>query len=324
MIGTDYREARVRIEQLQYLEAIVEHGSFRAASRALGVSQPTLSQQIRRLEQELGLQLLHRDYARTVITPELDVLALDVRAVLDAQRRLVERARALRSANSDTLRIGAIPTLSRVLLGRVLARFRATHNDASFEVHEDGSLALWSRLSKGDLHMALLSSDVDDPLGPGFASVELFRDKPVLVVSKKHPLAKHRSVRIKDVASENWIIQGEGYSLRRTLFRLAGGSDLNILYESNSSAATLHLVAANMGIAVLGIFGVMAGDALDRESVALLPISDAREIVLRVAWRRDYAAPTPAYELRSLISEFVVPVKERLRPMQHRLGFERM
>jgi len=126
---------------------------------------------------------------------------------------------------------------------------------------------------------------------------------------------------MSQLVDEDWIVQGEGYALRRTLLRLTGGSNLNILYESNSAGGALHLVASSMGIAFLGLLSVLAGDVNDRKRVALVPVPDAGDIVLTMISREGYNPPPAAREFRSLVVQESLKLRQRLQVATQELGW---
>lgn len=302
----------MRIEQLRYLDAILELGSFRAAADSLGVSQPTLSQQLRRLEEELDLVLVSRTRTGAVPTAEAQPLLPLVKRMLDQERALREEAGAVRGLRTGYVRLGSIASLSRSVLAPALLSYRKQFPNVRLEVLEGGSLTLVDHVRAGELDLGLLSVAEDEPIDDDIALTELCRDRPMLCVARDHPAVRLTRPRIRDLADEPWIVQGTGSSLRQMLARNSGGHHLNIIYQSNSPTSTLHLVAAGMGIAILGRLTIENSNPADIRRIAALPVPGP-DLLIASAARKDTNPPPAVRELRHVLAPGFERLNKRWR-----------
>ena len=304
----------MKLTQLRYLQAVIETGSFRAAARRLGVSQPTVSEQIKLLEEELDLVLVSRGGGSTKPTAEAATLMPIVGRLLDEERNLREEAASVHGLNTGTVRLGSISTLSQTIVAEVLPTYRHVHPRIKFSVFEGGSRTITEQVRSGDLDLGLIAMAADEPLGDEYVVSHLFDDRTVLCVPKSFNTPHGARLRLPDLAAEPWIVQGEEYSRHRMLTRLAGSTALNVVYQSNNPNSTLRLVAAGVGIALVSEMSYLTCDLADRRQVRLIPI-DAPAMVLCMV-SRTHAAPSPAVrELRPLLRRAAVKVRSRLQEL---------
>lgn len=294
----------MRLSQLHYLQAVLEAGSFRAAARKLGVSQPTLSQQIKLLEEELDVSLLNRTSSKTVATAEISTLLPHVTRILQEEQYLVDQAGAVRGLRVGNVRLGSITILSQTILADALPEFRRAYPSVKFSVWEGPSGIIAERVRSGEIDLGLIAVAPDEPLEQGLVYSDLFTDRTVLCAPHDFVLPKKSKFRIADFADSPWIIQGEGYARHRMLTRLAAGANLNVVYESTNPNTTLRLVASGVGIALVSEISFSTGDAADLKRIRLLPIS-APDLKLSMVSRKDTMPPPAIRELRGFLLDSV-------------------
>jgi len=241
----------VELHQLRYFVAVAERGHFTRAAAALGVAQPSVSKQIRRLESEIGDPLFDRTAGRVTLTDAGTVLlpwAKRVLADLDAARAEVA---GLASLEGGRLSVGATPSISTVLLPPVLAEFHRAHPGVALSVHEAGSRDLVRLLEAGDLDLALVVLPVphDDLL----ATTAVLREDLVLAVPAAHPLAKRRSVRVAELRGVPLVMFREGYDLRATTSAACEAAGFHPVFavEGAEMDGVLRMAAAGIGVAVV-------------------------------------------------------------------------
>lgn len=239
----------MELHQLRYVLAVAETGNFtRAATRSF-VAQPSLSQQIAKLEQELGHRLFHRLGRRAVPT--------------DAGRIFIERARrilmdvedAVKEMRDDpqvgrTISIGAVPTLAPYLLPLLIQRTRETMPNLRVLTREGFRADLVEAVVRGELDLALASLPLKDPR----LSIEpVFAESLLLVVSRDHRLAEAPDVRPSDLAEEYFVMLGDGSTLTSQIQRFCGEYDFTprIGYRCAQVATLKALVATGVGVAIL-------------------------------------------------------------------------
>ena len=241
----------MELHQLRYFVAVAEHRHFTRAAADLGVAQPSVSKQIRKLEVEIGDPLFDRTAGRITLTDAGTVLlpwAKRVLADLDAARAEVA---GLATLEGGRLSVGATPSISTVLLPPVLAQFHRAHPGVALSVREAGSRDLVRLLEVGDLDLALVVLPVphDDLL----ATTAVLREDLVLAVPADHPLAKRRTVRVAELRGLPLVMFREGYDLRTTTIAACEAAGFHPLFavEGAEMDGVLRMAAAGIGVAVV-------------------------------------------------------------------------
>lgn len=252
----------MELHQLRYFVAVAEHRHFTRAAADLGVAQPSVSKQIRKLEDELGDPLFLRTAGQVTLTDAGTVLlpwAKRVLADLDTARAEVA---GLASLEGGRLSIGATPSVSTVLLPPVLAKFHHAHPGIALTVREAGSRDLVRRLEAGDLDLALVVLPV--PHADLLATTQILREDLVLAVPTGHPLAKRRVVRVAELRGVPLVMFRDGYDLRDTTIAAceAAGFHPTFALEGGEMDGVLRMAAAGIGIAVVPSIVVERGGSL--------------------------------------------------------------
>ena len=293
----------MELHQLRYFVAVAEHRHFTRAAADLGVAQPSVSKQIRKLEAEIGDPLFDRTAGRVALTDAGTVLlpwAKRVLADLDAARAEVA---GLASLEGGRLSVGATPSVSTVLLPQVLAGFHRAHPGVALAVYEAGSRDLVRRLEAGDLDLALVILPV--PHEELFETTPLIREELVLAVAKQHPLARRKSVKVGDLRGVPLVMFREGYDLRSATIAACeqAGFHPTFAVEGAEMDGVLRMAAAGVGVAVVPSMVVQKGGPL--VAVRLAQPTLMRSIGL--AFRRDRhhsrAADAFATELRASVRD---------------------
>jgi len=194
--------------ELRAVLKIAELGSFTQAARSLGVTQPAISQQVARLEAELGKPLFDRQGRRIALTEAGEKLcrhAGQIVALADDARRIVTD-----DDDSGTVIVAAIPTIAPYLLPTVLSDFRDAHPRAQLEVHEEVTASLLQRCANGEIDVGLLAL----PAERRYLHFEkLYDEELLLVLPADHPLAKKGKVRLEDLHEEPFVLLDEAHCL---------------------------------------------------------------------------------------------------------------
>ncbi len=241
----------MRSEQLRYLEAAIRHGSLRKAAQEVGVGQPTLSQQIQRLEEDLNVILLIRRANGVLPSAEAQILLPHIRQVLQANRALREEAGLINGLRSGSVRLGAVATASQILLPKVVPLYQNSFPNVRFSVWESGSQAVRDSVISGELDLGLVVGTDDPASSAGLTSTDLIFDEVLLCVSRHHPLAEKPTVGIDDLEGQSWVVSAHGYALRELVDRTFSPPAQDIVYETTNPHTSLLMVAAQVGIAML-------------------------------------------------------------------------
>lgn len=244
----------VTLQQLAYFLAVADVGSFTRAAESLGVAQPTLSRQLRALEDELGAPLVERGGrdGPTLTAAGEAVLPLARRMLADAEgaRRTVAEIVGLRRGR---VRVGATPSLCIGILADVLRIFHEQHPDIRLELTESGSQPLVAGLVRGDLDVALVIVP-DDGVDPALTTEPLLRERlSVASPASGPPVSRRGSIGIRDLGRRPLVLPRPGYDVRLTALRAiadAGGTP-QIAVQGGEMDAVLRLVEAGTGVALV-------------------------------------------------------------------------
>jgi DNA-binding transcriptional LysR family regulator len=288
----------MELAQLRYLVALAEERHFTRAAAREHIAQPALSQQIRRLEAELGLSLVDRTTRRVEMTEAGELLVARARRVLAELEAAHTEMQAVRGVEVGHVTVGALHTMGLVDLSLVLAIFHRRHPRVELTVREQSSEELAEMLRVDELDLAFLS--VTERIERhGLGCHQLVSEEVMAILPPGHPLARRKRIRMRELADEQFISFREGARLRELLEGAArqAGFDPQVKLESNESQRIRRLVARGMGVALLPRSDAMA-PGVDVSAVALIEPALTRDITL--AWRADRRHSPAAAEFMEL------------------------
>ncbi|MHA3915074.1 hydrogen peroxide-inducible genes activator [Halovulum sp. GXIMD14793] len=277
------------LKQLRYFVALADMHNFRRAAERVGVSQPSLSQQIVALEGALGLELVERGRRGAVLTP-------GGRRVLEQARKVIEEAAVLhahaagaRDGTHVTIRLGSTPTLGPYFLPFVMRRLHEDYPALKVVVRDAAPLVLQDELLEGrhDLILTQLPVRSSD-----LAVKRLFREPLKLVVAQDHPMTRKVTVTDADLTGEDMLALSSGYLLQSQVSALSEevGGNLRQDYEGTSLDALRHMAALNMGVAFLPALYVNSEVSEDTGDVKTLSFrNDQFTRSIGLVWRHRSA-----------------------------------
>src|ERR1700730_644495 len=242
----------MELQQLRYFCAIVETNSFSKAAQLTHVSQPSLSQQIGKLEDELGARLCDRPATRTRLTDLGRACLPRARGVL----RELEAARgdvvARKASIGGPVCVGAIPTIAPYFLPPHLTTFSRKHPQARMTVVEDITPLLLEKLRAGSVDVALVALPLA-ARGQEFKSFPLIMEKLYAVLPRLHPLARRRTVTLAELRDEPFLLLRDGHCFRETAVEACKRAHLNpqIVFESGNFTSILSMVNAGLGVSII-------------------------------------------------------------------------
>lgn len=273
---------RLNLRDLYYLAAVVEHEHFGRAAKACGVSQPTLSVQIRKLEEMLGVALFERSSKAVAPTAACQLLIGHARGAVAEAEAILTVARSLRDPLAGRFRLGVIPTLAPYLLPLVFAALREALPALEVEPWEDQTTALLERLRAHALDAVLLATELD---GPDLMSQVLFDEPFLAALPPDHPLAGRAVVAEADLARDILVL-ADGHCLRDQTLAVCGHSGaLGGALRASSLPTLLNMVAAGYGTTLIP--GLAAGAAQDA-GIVLRPLAAQAGRTVRIAWRAHF------------------------------------
>jgi LysR family transcriptional regulator, hydrogen peroxide-inducible genes activator len=268
----------MEVHQLRYFCAVADSGNFTRAAEATRISQPSLSQQIHKLEDELGAKLFDRLPRSARLTQFGKAFLPKAQAILRQIGEARLEIREMASAESGEVVLGAIPTVAPYLLPAVLTSFSRQHPSVSVSVVEEITPMLLERLHQGTLDLGLLALPV---AGDELISIELMQESLFAVLPEKHPLAGRGSIQLDDMRDEPFLLLKEGHCFRENALQACRQSRMNpnVVFESGQFATILAMVSAGMGVSVVpqmavnnvpGCRFVMLADKRNRRRIGLV------------------------------------------------------
>ncbi|MFD9318849.1 LysR family transcriptional regulator [Streptomyces sp. NPDC060053] len=290
----------MRTEQLEYIAAVTRLGSLRRAAEELRLSQPALSETVRNLERELGVDLLERKRSGATMSASGRELLPHIIGVLDAVDRL-RSAAGEQHRISRMVRVGTVNAATVPLLIPVVREFRAAHPVTQVEVVGAQQTDIHRILLEGGFDLGLVNHLEGDDVPAEFESTELLRGRPVVCVRPDSPLASAPSVSVDDLLDVPLIGMRSGYVMHRYVHRLLDGRGLSFAYSTDGAEMGKLMVAEGLGATVLPDFSVI-GDPLERlGALTHRPISgDTTQVLLMLQRRRAESVPQAARDLHEV------------------------
>jgi LysR family hydrogen peroxide-inducible transcriptional activator len=298
----------MNLRDLRYALAVAEHRHFGRAAELCHISQPTLSTQLRKLEEELGVVLFERTNKSVVPTAAGEALLAHARTAIDAADAMLALAQASRDPLRGRLRLGVIPTLAPYLLPLVFGPLRDALPDLVIEPWEDMTHALLERLRGHDLDAALLATDSETP---DLESQDLFTEPFLAALPPDHKLTQQDRIHEEDLAPDILVL-ADGHCLRDQALAACGHAGPHAGALRAASLSTLmNMVAAGYGTTLIP--GLAAGTARDT-GITLRPLhgNTGRQIrlVARTTFPRRAAIHAIATLIRSRLAPFATGAAE--------------
>lgn len=292
------------IIQLEYLLAVANCGSFSKASEICFVTQPSLSMQIKNLEEELGEVLLDRS-KKPVVPTQVGALVIEkAREALLAYNNVKECVAELKGSVSGKLRLGVIPTIAPYLLPRFVHTFGERYPNVELEIREMITPDIIRAMDSDELDAALLAGGT---CPDRITEQELFDDRFYAYVSPENPLSARTNLRIEDIYGKDLILLSEGHCLRDQIIEICGASRLHELpytLQSGSLETVMRIVDTTSMMTIIPEMALpYIPEALQGRVKTLAKGAASRKIVVGV--RRTYAKEMLITALRDTIMECV-------------------
>jgi len=293
----------VRIEQLEYVAAVTQHGSLRRASEKLHVSLPALSEAVSKLERELGVTLLDRRRSGARISRQGRDLLQHIVAVLEALDRL-RTAAGDHATTSRLVRLATVNAATSTLLVPAVAAFQEAHPGTSVEVIDVQHSEIETGLGEGSLDLGLVNVLPGDDMPPGLLGTDLLHGRPVAVLPAGHPLTAQESVTVDELRQQRFVTMRAGYLMHRFAHRLFGPDLPATCHSTDGAEMGKVMVAEGLGVTVLPDYSV-AGDPLERAGlITHRPIADDHtSVTLVLRHRRLDLVPEQVRALRDCLVE---------------------
>ena len=242
--------ADIKLKDLRYLVAVADTRHFGRAAERSFVSQPTLSAQLKKLEEYLGVQLIERAPKRVALTAAGEEIVERARRILEASEEIVELARGHRDPLAGRLKIALLPTIGPYLLPSVAAKLRKQLPRLELMLYEYQTDPMLEKLHSGEIDVGILALPV---LMDGLDSQVLYKEPFTVAMPSHHKLAGKASIKVEDLDHETLLLLEDGHCLRDQALAIcsSGGMHEKQDFRATSLETLRQMVAAGVGITLL-------------------------------------------------------------------------
>ncbi|WP_312337683.1 LysR family transcriptional regulator [Anaerospora hongkongensis] len=288
----------MELHQLRYVIQVAKYKHFSKAANDLCITQPTLSQQIVKLEGEIGIKLFDRKSRSVKLTTageEFIIYAKRALAEIDRLRQIMQEHTSLEKGH---IKIGALPIIGNLRLTGLIASFQKSYPGIHIHLVEAGSGDLIKLLQTGDIDVAFLIPPPDDIPNFPVRFYPLIEGRVVLIAGKGHPLASKEAISLTDVAGENFIFPPRSHSLYDIALNScrANGFEPNIVCECSQLETMFGLAVDGFGIAFAtsqvaatssrsSDMAVLAFEPLIKRTTCLALLNDTRHLPAVIAFK---------------------------------------
>jgi len=240
----------IKLKDLRYLVAVADSRHFGRAAERCFVSQPTLSAQLKKLEDYLGVQLIERHPRNVTLTEAGEQIVARARRILEASEEVVTLARAHRDPLSGRLRLALLPTIGPYLLPRVSQAIRKGLPRLELRLYEYQTAQMLEKLESGEIDLGILALPV---VLEGLEARELFTEPFTVAVPNHHRLAKRDTVRVEDLKDETLLLLEDGHCLRDQALEVCSRVGLHEKqdFRATSLETLRQMVATGAGVTLL-------------------------------------------------------------------------
>ena len=309
------------LTQLEYLMAVDTHRHFARAAEACFVSQPTLSMQLKKLEDELGVPLFDRGKQPVVPTDAALRILDEARQMIQLGKRIKEQVRDSTEELNGVLRLGFIPTIAPYLLPALLGEFRATYPRVELEIEEITTENLIQKLKRDELDAGIAATPLPES---GLHEHPLYYEPFVAYVGDENPLLKKSSIRIADInLNELWLL-AEGHCFRSQVMNLCAmqdttSNDVHIHLKAGSIETLKGLVEYNAGVTLLPELSTRGFSDEQREHLRYFktpePVREVSLITRRQVVKQRLTEAFSACVLKVIPEKYKSPAKSNIVPI---------
>lgn len=267
----------MNLRQLEYIENIVHYGTMREAARQLFVTEPTISQQIKKFEEEIGFPLFEKNGRIINLTKEGELLLPRIRNILTLVQDLEQQINEISNPLSGQIHLGIGPLTAIRYLPRLFQLFHQQYPKVKLNVVQGGVLELSELLfsNKLDIVVAPINNKTRQKMEINNTECKiLFNDEYIAIVSTNHPLSTKNKISINDLSSEQLILYRAGL-IREYILSLFGEEfKENIIFSTENNESTRELVRLGMGISIIPKFYFDTWSTNDLEGIKSLQFTD--------------------------------------------------
>lgn len=264
----------MKLRDLEYLVAVDEERHFHKAAERCFVSQPTLSGQLKKLEDELGVMLVERTRRQVAMTDVGAAVAQQARIILAEVKAVKEIVQSFDDPMAGELHVGLIPTLAPYLLPRIMPGIRTQYPKLKLWLHEYQTSVLLEQLRRAELDLLILALPVDTD---EFTEIHLFNEPFQLAVPKDEELAQQPMIALAELSKREMLLLEEGHCLRGQALDVCfmAGATENVGFHASSLETLRQMVAEGMGITLMPELAIPSRQS-KTDTIRYLPFTDPR------------------------------------------------
>ena len=280
----------MEIRQIQYFLSIVETGSFSAAADEHYISQSSLSKVIIALEKELGVSIFDRSKRKIFLTEAGEAFLGHARKLNTTYKAMVVELDGYK-ANVDSFSIAAIPVLTQYGITTSIAQFKDLNPSIRFSLEEIDGLNILPALDERRFDLAFTRHNYLNH--DQYASLEIYRDKMLVMVSKNNQYAKRSSISLKELSKDNFIVFDKVTDLYKLIMDECGkaGFEPTVFYSSHRKVSVFGLVGTNIGLALIP---AKIYEYHQHKDVLAIPLEEHIECNIVLAWLKNRKLPKAA------------------------------
>lgn len=281
----------MELQQIRYIIALSQEKNFLRAAKRCHITQPTLSHQIKKLEEELGAPLFERSSHGVKLTVAGEKFLPHAMATIDHLEKGLQELQENTGAISGKIKVGAIPTIGPYLLPSALVKIKKETPRLSLEIYEETTSSLLESLKAGKIDLAILALPIIDA---GIVSRSLGNEEFYLAVSRKNALAKKKKVSAATIKQEKLLILQEGHCFADQALEYCkrAREDSQVIFQGSSLTSVMKLASAGEGLTLVPKMAVSQKENPDLAFISFSSPKPKREV--GVIWR--ITAPlTPAH-----------------------------
>ncbi len=271
----------MEFRQLEYFYKVSSLRNFTRAAEVLHIAQPSITNAIHKLEDELGLQLFDRSQKKVILTPEGQAFHLRAEKILYEVQQALSEMNDFKNLHKGTIKFAAPPMIGAYLFPNIFTHFKNTHPTLDLAVFEAGSLAARTMLEKEELDLGIIILPENNQ---SLNTIPITREQIMLCVSPEHAMSGAASIDFKSLRNESFIMLKEEFLHRQLIFEECAKHDFNphIVFSSNQIETIKALVASNVGISFL-----MNMVVRKHPNIISIPLSKPIFITIGLAWKKD-------------------------------------
>lgn len=279
----------MELRQIEYFCMVGKLNSFTRAAEQLHIAQPSITQAVRKLEQEMDVQLFDRSKKKAILTTEGQVFLARMERILDDFHQGVQEVQDFKTLRKGTVKIGVPPMIESYLFPDIFSSFRNAYPGLQLIAFEEtSSLDTASKLEKGELDLAIIILPENSET---LNTLVMMQEQLVLCVNPKHPLRQQESIRFDQLKNEQFILLRERSFQHQIVVSKCLRQHFmpNTIFCSNQIKTIIGLVANGSGISLLMNMVVQ-----DDPQIAVVPLDEQIKFDIGLAWKKDKCLSTAA------------------------------